>query len=54
MKSNITIRMGANGFTASVRSNGTVRIFDIAKMTKQQEHNFRRELVMAYRKAREN
>ena len=49
--SNVTIHMGANKFTADVKTpNGPVH-FDLNKLTKAEQHQFRRELTKAWREA---
>jgi hypothetical protein len=54
MKSNIIIRMGAGKFTADVRgADGNAVHFNIGKMKPQAQHQFRRELVKAFRISRE-
>lgn len=54
MKANIVIRMGASKFTADVRgADGNMVSFDINNMDKKAQHQFRVELVKAFRIAGE-
>lgn len=50
-KANVVIRMGAGTFTASVKHQDRVILFDLRKMTDHQEHRFRHELCIAFREA---
>jgi hypothetical protein len=51
-KSNIIIHMGASVWTAKVRgADGKFVEFNLRAMDGKQQHNFRRELVKAFREA---
>ena len=50
-KANVIIRMGASKFEAVVRHEDRLLHFDLRKMTRKQEHTFRKELVIAFREA---
>jgi hypothetical protein len=50
-KANIVIRMGASKFEATVRNGDKVYLYDLRRMTKKQEHDFRVELVAQFREA---
>ena len=52
MKNRVTIHMGANTFTVDVRgANGQPVRFDINKMDKKAQAQFRKELCIAFREA---
>ena len=54
MKPNIIIRMGAAYYDARVRgADGNYTHFNLRKLDKKQQHVFRRELVKAFRIAKE-
>lgn len=49
---NIVVHMGASTWTANVRgADGKFVEFDLRAMDGKQQHNFRRELVKAFREA---
>jgi hypothetical protein len=51
-KTNIVIHMGASVWTANVRgADGKFVEFNLRNMDGKQQHNFRRELVKAFREA---
>lgn len=52
-KSGITIRMGASRFDVVVRTPETIRVFDIRRMSRKDEHAFRKMLVFKFRESRE-
>ncbi len=52
MKQGITIRMGASRFDVVVRSPDSVRVFDMRRMNKNQEHDFRVQLVRQFKETR--
>lgn len=47
-KHNITIRMGASKFNATVLHEGNLLQFDLYKASEFQRHEFRRTLVQAW------
>jgi hypothetical protein len=53
MKARVIIRMGASKFTAAVRNDDQITLFDLRKMDRKNQHIFRRELVKAYRISQE-
>lgn len=52
-KPRIVIHMGASAFTAKVRHNDQIILFDFNRMEPKQKHIFRRALVKAYKEASE-
>lgn len=53
MKARVIIRMGASKFTAAVRNGDTIHLYDLRRMQPKQVHEFRRELVKAFRISKE-
>lgn len=51
MRNNVTIRMGAGTFTAVVKADEKLSLFDLNRMGKRGEDMFRKELVIAWREA---
>lgn len=51
MRNRVTIRMGACRWTADVRHGDEVVHFDLNKMTKQEQRQFRVLLTRAWREA---
>jgi hypothetical protein len=52
-KPGITIRMGASKFDVVVRTKEYIRVFDMRRMNRKEEHVFRRELVRQFKESRE-